>query len=140
MVIEVKIAKAHIFEASFVTLCVCKSVWGEWGCEWGPCPPIRNSFVTLCHFFLDLSFNLSATIFLSDCLALSQIVCISLSLSFVSLFFFVSLCVSCADVEIIYYAKYLFVRDVAHHYAYFLSIILTIKIYQSKNREIFKHQ
>ena len=77
-------------------LCVCKSVWGEWGCEWGPCPPIRNSFVTLCHLlFLDLSFNLSATIFLSDCLALSQIVCISLSLSFVSLFFCQSVCLMC---------------------------------------------
>ena len=107
------------------------------------CPLVHNDNVTAHHLLfldIDLSFNLSATIFLSDCLALSQIVCISLSLSFVSLFFFVSLCVSCADVEIIYYAKYLFVRDVAHHYAYFLSIILTIKIYQSKNREIFKHQ
>ena len=72
MVMKLKIEKRRIFEAPDVSVCVrvCVGWVRVWMGIVRPCPVVCNNLVTLyCLLFLDPSFNLSATIFLSDCLA-----------------------------------------------------------------------
>ena len=89
-------------------LCVCEYVWDGQGCEWGLPLPTRPQWYCDLFLLLDPSFNLSATIFQSDCLAISfffnQIVCPCLYV--LPCLFFVSLCVSCTDVLLICYLNY----------------------------------
>ena len=94
--------------------CVCASVCGVGAGMNGGCAPLPTCPQWYCDptslVILRSISILSATIFLSDCLAVSfffQSDClyhINLSLS---LCFAVSLCVSCTNVVVIHYAKYL---------------------------------